>query len=141
MLFRSSRTEWYREGRVPLHTLRADIDYGFREARTSSGRVGVKVWLYKGDIVPYKTQSQDKISREAAMAVGGTSGQAAPEATAPTRRVVSSAGPRAGADFEPEVAPLVKEADPEFERLLEEEEAIERRMHDSHETPKLRGED
>ena len=136
-----SRTEWYREGRVPLHTLRADIDYGFREARTSSGRVGVKVWLYKGDIVPYKTQSQDKISREAAMAVGGTSGQAAPEATAPTRRVVSSAGPRAGADFEPEVAPLVKEADPEFERLLEEEEAIERRMHDSHETPKLRGED
>ena len=110
-----SRTEWYREGRVPLHTLRADIDYGFREARTSSGRVGVKVWLYKGDIVPYKTQSQDKISREAAMAVGGTSGQAAPEATAPTRRVVSSAGPRAGADFEPEVAPLVKEADPEFE--------------------------
>ena len=40
-----SRTEWYREGRVPLHTLRADIDYGFREARTSSGRVGVKVWI------------------------------------------------------------------------------------------------
>jgi small subunit ribosomal protein S3 len=101
----------------------------------------VKVWLYKGDIVPYKTQSQDKISREAAMAVGGTSGQAAPEATAPTRRVVSSAGPRAGADIEPEMTPLVKEADPEFERLLEEEEAIERRMHDSHETPKLRGED
>ena len=50
-----SRTEWYREGRVPLHTLRADIDYGFREAKTSSGRVGVKVWLYKGDILPYKS--------------------------------------------------------------------------------------
>ena len=50
-----SRTEWYREGRVPLHTLRADIDYGFREARTTSGRVGVKVWLYKGDILPYKS--------------------------------------------------------------------------------------
>ena len=47
-----SRTEWYREGRVPLHTLRADIDYGFREAKTTSGRVGVKVWLYKGDILP-----------------------------------------------------------------------------------------
>ena len=44
-----SRTEWYREGRVPLHTLRADIDYGFREARTTAGRIGVKVWLYKGD--------------------------------------------------------------------------------------------
>ena len=53
-----SRTEWYREGRVPLHTLRADIDYGFREAKTSSGRVGVKVWIYKGDIVPYKTQQR-----------------------------------------------------------------------------------
>ena len=140
-----SRTEWYREGRVPLHTLRADIDYGFREARTSSGRVGVKVWLYKGDIVPYKTQGQDKVSREAAMAAGETSGQALVEATAAPagRKVVSSAGPKAAPVAEPEetVAPLVKEADPEFERLLEEEEAIERRMHDSHETPKLRGED
>jgi small subunit ribosomal protein S3 len=47
-----SRTEWYREGRVPLHTLRADIDYGMREAKTTSGRVGVKVWIYKGDILP-----------------------------------------------------------------------------------------
>ena len=136
-----SRTEWYREGRVPLHTLRADIDYGFREARTSSGRVGVKVWLYKGDILPYKSTSQDKISREAAMAVGDTSGQAMAEATTAGRKVVSSAGPRALADIEPEITPLVKEADPEFERLLEEEEAIERRLHDSHETPKLRGED
>ena len=136
-----SRTEWYREGRVPLHTLRADIDYGFREARTSSGRVGVKVWLYKGDIVPYKTQGQDKIAREAAMAAGETSGQAVAEAPAsPARKVVSSAGPRT-AEPEEAVAPLVKEADPEFERLLEEEEAIERRIHDSHETPKLRGED
>ena len=135
-----SRTEWYREGRVPLHTLRADIDYGFREARTGSGRVGVKVWLYKGDIVPYKTQTQDKISREAAMAAGETSGQAAVEQPAQARKVVSSAGPRVAEPAE-EVAPLVKEADPEFERLLEEEEAIERRLHDSHETPKLRGED
>ena len=56
-----SRTEWYREGRVPLHTLRADIDYGFREARTGSGRVGVKVWIYKGDILPYKPQTEDKV--------------------------------------------------------------------------------
>ena len=47
-----SRTESYREGRVPLHTLRADIDYGFREARTSTGRIGVKVWIYKGDTCP-----------------------------------------------------------------------------------------
>ena len=60
-----SRKEQYREGRVPLHTLRADIDYGFREARTTSGRVGVKVWIYKGDILPYKVSIEDKITREA----------------------------------------------------------------------------
>ena len=44
-----ARTEWYREGRVPLHTLRADIDYGFSEAQTTYGIIGVKVWVYKGD--------------------------------------------------------------------------------------------
>jgi small subunit ribosomal protein S3 len=44
-----SRSEFYREGRVPLHTLRADIDYGFYEARTTFGRIGVKVWIYRGD--------------------------------------------------------------------------------------------
>jgi len=47
-----SRTEWYREGRVPLHTLRADIDYGFAEARTTYGIIGVKVWIYKGEVLP-----------------------------------------------------------------------------------------
>ena len=47
-----SRSEFYREGRVPLHTLRADIDYGFYEARTTFGRIGVKVWIYKGDAAP-----------------------------------------------------------------------------------------
>ncbi len=45
-----SRSEFYREGRVPLHTLRANVDYGFFEARTSFGRIGVKVWIYKGDV-------------------------------------------------------------------------------------------
>jgi small subunit ribosomal protein S3 len=135
-----SRTEWYREGRVPLHTLRADIDYGFREARTPAGRIGVKVWLYKGDILPYKSQNDSKISREAAMAVGETSG-----APGEPRRVVSSsaaarrrpegAAPDAEAPLEAE--PLVKEADPELERLLAEEEEIERRVHDHHETPKF----
>ena len=44
-----ARTEWYREGRVPLHTLRADIDYGFFEARTTYGIIGVKVWVYRGE--------------------------------------------------------------------------------------------
>ena len=57
-----SRKEFYREGRVPLHTLRADIDYGFYEARTTFGRIGVKVWIYKGDVV------QSRSEREAAQA-------------------------------------------------------------------------
>src|SRR5215472_18699931 len=90
-----SRREFYREGRVPLHTLRADIDYGFREAKTTYGRIGVKVWIYKGDILPYKSQMEDKIAREAAMAVGETSGQSQP------RRVVSSAGRRQPAEQPP----------------------------------------
>lgn len=51
-----SRREWYREGRVPLHTLRADIDYGLFEAKTTFGRIGVKVWIYKGDVVGGKRE-------------------------------------------------------------------------------------
>jgi small subunit ribosomal protein S3 len=160
-----ARTEWYREGRVPLHTLRADIDYGFREAKTTYGRIGVKVWLYKGDILPYKTQNEDKASAEAAMAVGQTAGQ-----TAAPKQVVSSAARRpepvaepapaaapAAAEADPsapaaaapaeteadpaaveEATPLVKEADPEFERLLAEEEEIERSTREHHETPHFR---
>ncbi|HKK06189.1 MAG: 30S ribosomal protein S3 [Gammaproteobacteria bacterium] len=46
-----ARSEWYREGRVPLHTLRADIDYGFAEARTTYGVIGVKVWIFKGEVI------------------------------------------------------------------------------------------
>jgi len=136
-----SRTEWYREGRVPLHTLRADVDYGMREAKTTSGRVGVKVWLYKGDVTPYKALNEDKIAREAAMAVGETSGQTA---AAGPRRVVSSTRPEATpAAPEVEAPPLVKEADPELEKLLDEEEAIARRtaQGEGHETPHFRGED
>ena len=59
-----SRTEWYREGRVPLHTLRADIDYGFREAATTYGRIGVKVWIYKGDIWAHDPMALDKLAQE-----------------------------------------------------------------------------
>ena len=53
-----SRTEFYREGRVPLHTLRADIDYGFYEARTTFGRIGVKVWIYKGEVAGTRAERQ-----------------------------------------------------------------------------------
>ena len=132
-----ARTEWYREGRVPLHTLRADIDYGFREARTTYGRIGVKVWIYKGDILPYKHTDEQKIAREAALAAGEAAGDATP-------RVVSSrpapAAPAQPADETPEeeLKPLLGEADPEFERLLAEEEEIERSTRDHHETPNFR---
>jgi small subunit ribosomal protein S3 len=140
-----SRKEFYREGRVPLHTLRADIDYGFREAKTSQGRIGVKVWIYKGDILPYKVSADDKISREADMATGGTSGQVGP------RRVISSGGPRKRTDapvtavVDPsaattaeEAAPIIKPADEALERLIAEEEEIERRTREHHEPQHFR---
>ena len=132
-----ARTEWYREGRVPLHTLRADVDYGFREARTTYGRIGVKVWLYKGDILPYKRLSEDKASKEAAMAAGETSGPGARP-----RKIVSSSAARRR-EFSEEVgdeepAPLIGEADPEFEKLLDEEAAIEASTREHHETPHFR---
>ncbi len=55
-----ARTEWYREGRVPLHTLRADIDYGFAEANTTFGKIGVKVWVYLGDVLLDKAEIEEK---------------------------------------------------------------------------------
>lgn len=55
-----ARTEWYREGRVPLHTLRADMDYGFAEAKTTYGIIGVKVWIYKGDVLAHDPMARDK---------------------------------------------------------------------------------
>jgi small subunit ribosomal protein S3 len=55
-----ARTEWYNEGKVPLHTLRADIDYGFAEANTTYGKIGVKVWIYRGEVLPAKKQAQEE---------------------------------------------------------------------------------
>ncbi|MBM3707557.1 MAG: 30S ribosomal protein S3 [Actinobacteria bacterium] len=55
-----ARTEWYREGRVPLHTLRADIDFGFAEANTTFGKIGVKVWVYHGDTIFDKKDLEEK---------------------------------------------------------------------------------
>jgi small subunit ribosomal protein S3 len=59
-----ARTEWYREGRVPLHTLRADIDYGFAEANTTYGVIGVKVWIFKGEIIVGKQRQQASVKAE-----------------------------------------------------------------------------
>jgi small subunit ribosomal protein S3 len=53
------RREWYREGRVPLHTLRADIDYGFAEAKTTYGVIGIKVWIYKGEVFDLHAANQE----------------------------------------------------------------------------------
>jgi small subunit ribosomal protein S3 len=157
-----SRKESYREGRVPLHTLRADIDYGFREAKTTFGRIGVKVWIYKGDILPYKISTEDKINREAAMAVGETSGQSG---EAPRRLITAGGGRRraeqgapgsvvtvdsesSGETEIPEglvdrptadivASPAVPD---ELERILTEDEEIERRTREHHETPHFRKE-
>jgi small subunit ribosomal protein S3 len=70
-----ARTEWYREGRVPLHTLRADLDYGFSEALTTYGIIGVKVWIYKGDVMEHDPLARDK--RQADGRVQDTGGRPA----------------------------------------------------------------
>ncbi len=59
-----ARTEWYREGRVPLHTLRADIDYALAEAKTPYGIIGIKVWLFKGEIMEHDPQARDRRAAE-----------------------------------------------------------------------------
>lgn len=148
-----ARREWYREGRVPLHTMRADIDYGSVGAPTTTGLVGVKIWIYKGDIVPYKVASDDKIAREAAMATGETSGEAMAETP---KRIISSGGAKRKAtpavqevavdeiaardDIEQDNKSIIAEADPELEKRLQEEEDIEKRTKKgAHETPHFRG--
>jgi small subunit ribosomal protein S3 len=55
-----ARTEWYREGRVPLHTLRADVDYGESTAFTTYGATGIKVWIFKGEVMEHDPMAQDK---------------------------------------------------------------------------------
>jgi len=149
-----SRRESYREGRVPLHTLRADIDYGFREARTSTGRVGVKVWIYKGDILPYQLTNDEKIVREAAMAAGDALPVASSAAASSAPKgVVRAGGGRRRVEAEPvsdDVAVdevVVDDADtldllavtPEVEAQLSVEEEIERRTAQEHtDTPHFR---
>jgi small subunit ribosomal protein S3 len=94
-----SRSEFYREGRVPLHTLRANIDYGFYEAKTTFGRIGVKVWIYKGDL------TAKELARETAAAPkqarprreGGPRDSAPSQASAP----VAAAAPVAVATEAP----------------------------------------
>jgi small subunit ribosomal protein S3 len=70
-----SRSEFYREGQVPLHTLRADIDYGFYEARTTFGRIGVKVWIYKGEAPTSRAEREAQAAKERAAGGGGRGGR------------------------------------------------------------------
>jgi small subunit ribosomal protein S3 len=60
-----ARLEWYREGRVPLHTLRADVDYGVATAHTAYGTCGIKVWIFKGEILEHDPMAQDKRAADA----------------------------------------------------------------------------
>jgi small subunit ribosomal protein S3 len=69
-----SRTEFYREGRVPLHTLRADIDYGFYEAKTTFGRIGVKVWIYKGEVAGTRAEREAQAAARAGAPSRGRGG-------------------------------------------------------------------
>jgi small subunit ribosomal protein S3 len=85
-----SRSEFYREGRVPLHTLRADIDYGFYEARTTFGRIGVKVWIYKGDAPSTRAE------REALQAAMRAAGQRRDRSDRPDRGDRGDRPPRSG---------------------------------------------
>jgi small subunit ribosomal protein S3 len=89
-----ARTEWYREGRVPLHTLRADIDYGLGEAKTNYGVIGIKVWVYKGEIVP-----KGEAAQAAALASAMPSAQ--PEAPAEPKRAKKPGPSRFGAKRPP----------------------------------------
>ena len=67
-----ARTEWYREGRVPLHTLRADIDYGVATAHTAYGTCGIKVWIYKGDIMEHDPMAHDRRLAETSEGAGSS---------------------------------------------------------------------
>jgi small subunit ribosomal protein S3 len=77
------RKEWYREGRVPLHTLRAKVDFGTAEAKTTMGAIGVKVWIYHGDEVPYREQETERARARATARARGTGPAPRGERSAP----------------------------------------------------------
>ncbi|WGW10894.1 30S ribosomal protein S3 [Saxibacter everestensis] len=105
-----SRSEFYREGRVPLHTLRANIDYGFYEARTTFGRIGVKVWIYKGDVTDKELAAQ----QAAAPSRGPRGGSAGPRGRRGSDRPArggSERGARGAAPQSGEAAPAAGAAE------------------------------
>ncbi len=141
------RREWYREGRVPLHTLRADIDYGTATARTTVGAIGVKVWVYRGEVVISGPMSGDKIAAEADLAAGGPArrtrksiksrAEEAAGAGGKTRLIEAGGGKRLVESTDPKEAgrrvieagggrrPTPAEAKVEYESAREEIESVE----------------
>jgi small subunit ribosomal protein S3 len=107
-----SRSEFYREGRVPLHTLRADIDYGFYEAKTTFGRIGVKVWIYKGEVAGTRAEREiQAAARAAAPGRGRPTSRRRPErpergARPATEPAVSTTPPPASAQPAEAAAPV-----------------------------------
>jgi small subunit ribosomal protein S3 len=126
-----ARTEWYREGRVPLHTLRADIDYGFGEAKTTYGVIGIKVWVYKGEVLakheqpaaaPAEAQDEARDARRVRRAPprpgARPEGAPAPDVRArPTRgrpkKAEGAAEGKAGEGAKPDAAPAAEAPKPE----------------------------
>ena len=87
-----ARTEWYREGRVPLHTMRAEIDYGVAEAKTSYGVIGIKVWVFKGEVMPKHEQPMAAVA--AALAAPAKTDTPAPSRDAPSGKPKKPRAPR-----------------------------------------------
>jgi small subunit ribosomal protein S3 len=103
-----ARTEWYREGRVPLHTLRADIDYGMGEAKTSYGVIGIKVWVYKGEVV---AKAEVQASQPAAALPEAAPAEAPAEPKRAKKPVPRPAGRRAPARAKPDGEKKAKKPD------------------------------
>ncbi|MBM3655669.1 MAG: 30S ribosomal protein S3 [Actinobacteria bacterium] len=103
-----SRSEFYREGRVPLHTLRADIDYGFHEAHTTFGRLGVKVWIYKGEVIASRAEREAAALAQAKAAKAERAFKRAPRAPKGEVTTTSVQERASQAAVESEVSPEAK---------------------------------
>ena len=112
-----ARTEWYREGRVPLHTLRADLDYGTSEAKTTYGVIGIKVWVFKGEVIGRNDQSSGMATQPNQVpAPGGEPDSKRPQRKAASAPPRTGAGPRVARaesrnEPKPEIAPVDKKGD------------------------------
>ena len=118
-----ARTEWYREGRVPLHTLRADIDYGMGEAKTTYGVIGIKVWVYKGEVMP-KGEMQAGLPAPAAAPVPQPEAPAEPKrAKKPAPKAGAKRGERGAARPKKEGAPAPKTTIKKPKKIVKDEGA------------------